>query len=639
MPKWILPHDEMPVELVNPTAAKPNWILPHSQQDEALAKTPEELALEAEPPVQQALIGAGSRLHRAGQGAKQAAGMVRNLFPGQPSTWPEEVAAQVRENAPIQEAIAKNRNASLGALGTDVALGMMAPGARVLPAAAAGFALEGPLTPRAEPSWGDMLQEGGKGALLSAASTGALNTLMSAGAKGKNALAGRFADPNAERRLRIFRQNQVPASLGDITQSPTIMALENAAQHIPLSGRKEFLENQATALGNVVEGAPTKIAGITSAQSKEAVGDTLARSIKRKYAEVKDIARGMYDEVETRVQALGNPPVTPTKMSSEVQALLSKYPSAFSKIGDDPQTVKTLEMIATGVQPGKSPLLNANGLPIMKAPNLTFSELRQLDSDLGAMIRQGRQLSARGEYGSKTFDQLVKVQKALREDITDWSKTVGDPKIASGISEANKYFKDTVIPFRKNQVIRKVIQDDQYNPDTLASQFFKLDSPYLAERAREFMTPEGVQAGRFYLINEAKKRAMNDVLESGYSPSKFMRGTELGETGPKLFTPEELGQLGDLQELIGSSRRAATYAADPSTGNRLLALSPLASWKVPGAARLFSTATQSEGLMRYMLADPRLYTGTGPLGMATEELLRKSGVGFPLNATNIINDE
>jgi len=634
MGKFILPH-EVTADEVLPMKATPKWVLPHEvEEQESKKKTGAQVVLEDETPASRALIGAGQVASNLKAGAKQKAGMLRNLFPGEKSTWPEEVAQQMKEEAEAQAALNADQYAGYGRLGATVGLGMATPAARILPAAGVGAGMEA-LNPSENPTWGDTLTDAGKGALLGGLGMASANTLFTGLAKAKNTRAGRFADPNYENRFRIFRQNQVPGSLGDITQNPTIQGFENLAQYVPGSGRKEFLERQAQRLGEVVEGAPERIVGATPAQSKEDIGSVLVKSIKDKYQQAKDQARALYDGVETRVQNVGNPPITPTKMSNEVNTLLSKYPSVFAKLGDDPDTVKTLQTIASGVQPNKSAILSANGQPILTPPNLTFSELRQLDSDLGAMIRQGRQLSARGDLNNKSFDQLVKVQKALREDIGDWSKTVGDPEIASGVAQANKYFRETVTPFRKNQMTRKVIQDENYNPDNLARSLFQLDSPHLSSQATQFLTPEGIQAGRFHLLKQAEQRAMDDALVSGYSPSRFVRGTELGETGPKLFSPDELGQLDDLQELVHSSRRAASYASDPATGNRLAMLSPFVSWKIPIASRLFSSASQSEGPMRFMLSDPRLYTGAGGLGRASEDLLRKSGVGLSLDVNDV----
>lgn len=633
MAKWIMPH-EMGAEVL-PMKQKPNFILPHEVDAEEAAKpTPAEETLAAESPGSRALIGAGQQVSNVLAGAKQKAGMAANLLPFVENKWPQEVVDQLKEEAPSQAALNRDPYAGYGRLGTSVGLGLLGP-SRTLAGAALTGGVMGALEPQEDPTWGNTIQDVAKGAGLAAAGAGVVNGALTSVAKARNAVRGRFANPEYENRFRIFKQNDVPGSVGDITQNPMIMGMENVAQYVPISGRKEFLERQAQRLGEVVEGAPERIAGATAAQSKEDIGSVLAGSIKKKYADTKQASRDLYDQVEARVQAAGNPPVTPARMSAEVNQLLTKYPSTFAKLGDDPDTVRALETVASGVKPGQSPILGPNGKPILTPPNLTFSELRQLDSDLGAMIRQGRQLTARGDMNNKSFDQLVKVQKALRDDISDWSKQVGDPEISKGVAQANKFFRENVVPFRKNQLTRKVIQDESYNPDTLAQSMFKLDSPYLSEQARQFLTPQGIQAGRFHLLNQAKRKAMDDALASGYSPSRFLKNTELGETGPKLFSSDELGQVADLQALIGSSRRAASYSADPATGNRLAMLSPFLSMKIPLAAKVFSTLSQSETPMRFMLANPNLYLGQGGLGRVSEEALRKSGAGLGVGLSDL----
>jgi len=633
MAKWILPHEEMPEELTTPQKAKSKFIMPHEvEAEKTRVKTPAELTLAEEPPINRAFIGAGQTMADILGGAKQTAGMMLG------NEWPQQVAEELKANAQAREAIGRDPYASSGRLAANVGLGIATPIVRYPKTASAlyGAALEGPLKAREEPTWGNMVVEAGEGALGGFAG-GALGQALTSGlARSKNAYKGRFADPEQQNRFRIFKENLVPASIGDITQNPTLMGLENAAQHIPFTGRKAFMEQQAKRLGEVIENAPERIAGGVPSGTKEDIGATLVRSVKNKYASNKATARGMYDDVSARVQAVGAPPIPTTELAVETQKLLSKYPTAFAKLTEDPTTVKTLEEIAAGTSPQASKLLGPNGQPLTKMPQLSFDELRALDSDLGALIRQGRTLSARGEYNNKTFQQLANVQKALRKDIDNWSTAVGDPEIAKGVKEANKFYRENVMPFRENPTTRKIIQDQDINQDTLANQMFKLDSPWLSEQSVGFLTPEGVQAGRYHLLKQAEEKAMNEALESGYSPSQFLRRSDLGESGGKLFTPDELSQLGDLQELVRSSRRAAGYASDPSTGNRLLSLSPLVSWKAPLMARAFSTLSQGETPMRFMLADPRLYTGAGGLGKASEAVMRKLPIGAGVDREDLM---
>ena len=59
--------------------------------------------------------------------------------------------------------------------------------------------------------------------------------------------------------------------------------------------------------------------------------------------------------------------------------------------------------------------------------------------------------------------------------------------------------------------------------------------------------------------------------------------------------------------------------------------------KLPALAKLFALSTQGEKPVRYMLANPRAYTGKSPLGITAEDLVRKSGVG--LGTGNFVTDE
>lgn len=630
MAKFLMPFEDMPQEeLIAPTRAAPRMVVPFAEEVPTEV-TPAMQTLAEESKLQRGLIGLGQTFRDVGLGAKQLAGLVGN------KKLAEEVAQQLKSERDVREAIAKDPYATTGKAVGNIGMSLMSPSTRVPAMAATGAAL-GALTPQEQPSIGETLTKAAEGAAFGGLGGAATSSLMTAAAKAKNMAKGRFADPEYARRYRIFSENAVPASLGDITQNPTIMSIENAAQYIPGTGRKPFLERQAQRLQDVVSEAPEKIAGRVPSAAKEDLGSTLVRSVQEKYTANKNAARALYDQVSDRVQAVGNPPVPTNQLSSETNKLLSKYPTAFDKLTEDPTTVSTLKMIASGTSPKASTVLGPTGQPIMKAPQLTFDELRALDSDLGALIRQGRTLSNRGEYNNKTFNQLVEVQKALRKDIEDWSTSVGDPGIAKGVREANKFYQENIVPFRKNQTTRKIVQGEDVNQDTLPGQMFRLDSPWLSEQSKNFLTPEGVQAGRYYLLKEAERKAMSDVVESGVKPGQFIKSSTLGETGPKLFSSDELGQLEDLQELVRASRRAGSYAADPTTGNRLLQLTPFVDWKIPLAAKVFSMTSQAEKPVRYLLSDPRMYTGSGALGQVAESLARKSGAGVPEDLPELLN--
>lgn len=635
MPKWDMPQDlqsEEPVSVVRRPVS--GFAMPHELEDRIPFRSPEEQTLSGMPSAQQFAVGLGERLLRAGRGAKQKTGMLGNML-GIENKLAEEAAETNIAEAPYREAIARSTPASIGGIGAEIALGSIIPGATLPRMMASGAATEGLFNTLSEPTGANLLTEAGKGAAIGGIGGAATHLGLSAVAKGKNAIQGRFANPEFGRRFGIFKEHGVPGSLGDITQNPFIMSMENTAQHIPMTGRKDFLEGQAKAVIDTIDKSPKAIAGAVPSATKEDLGKVLADSMKAKYGANRAEARGLYDAVAQRVRQVNAPPVNAVELSAAAKTLLSKYPSAFAKLTDDPAVVDSIKAVASGTQPGKSVLLNAAGLPIAKPPKLSFDDLRALDSDLGSLIRQGRTLTAKGEFNNKAFDQLVALQKALRKDIDIWAVSVGDPAIATGIKEANSFFRQNVMPFRQNKTARQVLQNEQFDTDTLPGLLFRPDSPTRAEQALSFLTPEGRQAGRYYMADRARKQAMDDVLEANYSPSKFLKSSQLGETGPKLFSPDELGRLEDTRELVKSSRRAASYAYDPATGNRLLSLAPLAGMKLPILAKLFAVTSQSENPIKYMLASPRF--AKSPLGSASENILRKSGVG--LGTGNLITDE
>lgn len=622
MAKFLMPFEDMPQEeLVAPTRATPRMVIPFENSPDPIdQKTAAEKVLTTETPLKRGLIGAGKTFQDTLLGAKQLAGMIGN------EKWKKDVIDQLKSEKEAREALSKDPYASAGSMAANIGIGLMNPATRSIPAMAATGALAGALTPQEQPSWGETITEAAIGAGLGGLGGGLTSGLTTGVAKAKNAAMGRFSDPVHANRFRIFKENQVPASLGDITQSPGVMSIENAAQHIPMTGRRDFLEQQAQRLQEVIKEAPENIAGAVPSSTKESLGDTLAKSVKEKYKSVKDTARSMYDDVAQKVQAVNAPPVPPMNLQASAQRLKSDYPTVFDDF-QDKKAISRLDDIISGTGPQSSVILNSAGVPIKTPAAISFEDMRWLDKRLGSMIRQGRQQAFQGKMDPEAFNQLTELQKALRADIEAWSGSIGHPDIEKGIRQANQYFRENVVPFRESPLTRDIVQGKNVNIDNLPNRMFRLDSPWLAEQSKGFLTPEGVQAGRYHLIKEAEKKAMNDVVENGIKPGQFLRSSALGETGPKLFNADELGRLSDLQEMVHASRRAGGYAADPSTGNRLLGLTPFLDWKIPFAARAFSATTQSEAPIRYLLADPRLYTGTGALGKVGEEILRKSGTG------------
>ena len=630
MAKFIMPFEDMPKELVTPQKAAPRYIIPFESEAEKVV-SPEAKALAEKSPIQRGLIGAKQTLSDIGLGAKQLAGMVVG------NKWPQEVADRLKSERAARQAIAQDPYSSAGRAAADIGLGMLTPSTRIPAMAVTGAAI-GALTPQEEPSFGETLTQAGKGAALGAGAGMVGNALISAVGRGKNALRGQMANPEYGRRMSLFEQRNVPASLGDITQNPTVMSIENINQRIPGSGRREFLERQSAGIGDVVRGLPEEVAGATAPMTKENIGQTLSQSVKTKYKEVKDTAKSMYDAVSDRVAKINPPDINPDNLRATAIQLKNDYPDAFASFMDT-KAVKRLDDIISGTGPQKSPILNQSGQPITTPATLSFEDARWLDKRLGSVIRQARQQMQQGKYDPEAFNQLTSLQSALRDDITAWSAKVGDPAIAKGVASANKYFRENVVPFRNSPLTKDIVQGMEVNLDTLPDKMFKIDSPWTTDQALQFLTPEGVQAGRYHLINKARSQAMDNALTGVTSPAKFLRKSELGETGPKLFSPEELQGLSDVQELVGLGRRAASFGVDPDTGGRLAGLMALAKPLVYPLSRASTAATQSPAVTKFLLSDPRLYTGAGGLGRASENLLRKSTVGAPEAAIDLMEQE
>lgn len=643
MSDWVLPRRRRTEvdEAVEPLKLDYDFILPRRapQVQDEIPPTPEEATLAESPWYERGLIGMGSRFDDMGLGLKQTYGFLSG-----DQDVAEQAAREYASKEPFRRAFSNDPAAIAGGVGADLGValpmagfgsviskvpGLMATGSAlsspVIGSGIAGGLLAGPLLPQetADPNF--MLESGVQGTGLGLVGGLLTNSVMSTLGRTKNAITGRYADPEAAERLAAFEEWGVPASIGDISQKPLTMYGENLAQYAPFSGREAFLHRQSQALKDAVAGAPERIAGPVPASSKEDIGRGLSDSIKQRYKEVKQQAGQLYDYVENAAATSGAPDVNPYELASTARRLQQEYPGFFESFQDS-KAVRRLKDIIQDTGPQNSPILNQHGVPFQNPPEIPFSEMRWLDKRLGAMIRQADKQVFAGKMDPEAFRQFISLQQALRSDIDNWAVGSGIPEVSAGIQEANSFFRQNVLPFRENPVAAKVIKD-RADLDKLPSQLFKLDSPVSTERAASFLTPEGRQLAKHFMVQTAEKRAMDEALNPMLGFFRSQGSTVLGESGPKMFSAEELARLKSLESVMHGSKRAVRLASDPSESARLLGLAALTNPSLPITAKLFTATGQHGGLTKFMLADPRLAKGAG-LGNILEESLRRSGSGL-----------
>lgn len=600
--------------------------------------TPADLALAESSVPGRVLIGLGSRFSDIGQGLKQTTGLVADAL-GAETGWAQDIAQRQRDEAPFKQAIRRDPAALAGGILGDVAAAVPMAGVMrgpVLGSAVIGAGLAGPMTPRENPSFEALAGDTATGGVLGGAGGAAMQGLAGSIGRAKNAATGRFGTPELGDRARAFKEWGVEPSIGDLTQNPIVMSAENIAGYFPFTGRTAFLANQTAALKKAASDVTPKVLGRQGVSSKEDISTVLANSIKAKYASNKRTASQMYDAVERAAKDPTVPPVQPISLAQNAAALRNEYPDLFNAF-QDKQAVSRLNSIIEGTGPRQSAILGPNGLPIQTPPQLSFSDARWLDKRLGSMIRQGDKQVMAGNMDPEAFRQLAQLQRSLRADIDDWALSTGRPDIVQGIKDANKYFRENIVPFREDATIRGVLQD-RLKPDVLPQRLFGGDNPIYAGKARQFLTPEGELAGKEFILEQGKKKAM----EAALSPrASFLRPpglTGVGETGAKVLSPEELARFAQFEELLHAGRRAIGSGSDPSQQARLLSIAGLSKPVFPAVGKAF-TSLGSGVPMRWLLADPRLYTGSSPLGRVSEQALRSSGVGLGLKPIREHTDE
>lgn len=653
MSEWIMPRRNKapPSEEPRPEELQFNFVMPRRKPVEEVIP-PEISTLQEEPWYKRSLIGFGSRVDDMGLGLKQAAGHVLGN-----EDMVSSAAAASRDKTKYRAALGDDTAAMLGGVGADIGVTLPLAGvgaaikgvqgvstlgkiaaapiagagkmmaAPIMGSGVAGGLLGGPLTPQENESPGYMLESGLKGAGLGLAGGALTHGLLSAVGKGFNMAKGRFADPETAARIRAFDEWGVPGSLGDVSQKPLVMYGENLAQYAPFSGREAFLANQSHAIRKALTDAPERIAGPIASGTKEDLGKALTKSLKDQYKTVKQTAGKMYDDVESLVTARGAPPIVPSNLASTAKQLEKDYPSFFKSFQDS-KAVSRLQDIIRDTGPQSSRILGPNGQPIQSSAAIPFSEMRWLDKRLGSMIRQADKQVFAGKMDPEAFQQFIQLQKALRSDIDSWAASSGIPEVASGVTAANKYFVENVLPFRNNSVVAKALKD-RADLDRLPSQLLKLDSPALTQQVATFLTPEGRQAAKHFMVQQAEKRAMDEALNPMLGFLRRESDTVLGESGPKLFSPEELARLKSLEGVLGASKRAVRHASDPAESARMIGMLALTNPVLPAAARAFTATGQNNAMSRYLLADPSFTSpASGGLARMIEESARRAGAAL-----------
>jgi hypothetical protein len=365
-----------------------------------------------------------------------------------------------------------------------------------------------------------------------------------------NAIAAQKAAKEAERAaqasktksmMELSKREGVPLSYGDITQSPILRKTETALENVPLAGMTKFRAGQAQA----AEQSANRLLNRFGDKIDDTGGDwgqILQSSLKGKAKFVKDAAAKKYDRVAQLADPLG--PVPTTRMNQTARELLGEEmlkPEAYQDAG----FISLLRKYAT-------------------EPGVNFSTTRAIRSDLGDLISDAYR-GRNAIVGEKGAGALQKLKGALEDDMKQFA-TSRNPKVAAAWKDADRYYRETVVPFKDSALARAAKSS---TPDEIYRTFIQRGKGDRAMNFYKALDQQGRDAVRYGMIRNAVDKATRE--NAPFSPAQFAKSLEdiQAATGV-FFKGRQKQEIDGLIKLMRHAERAGQYMENPPTGQRVI---------------------------------------------------------------------
>lgn len=268
----------------------------------------------------------------------------------------------------------------------------------------------------------------------------------------------------------------------------------------------------------------------------------------------------LYDRVETIADTLEGVPLNKTvnTLNKSIQEL-SEIPGT-----NQGAFINRLEQLRNDLlQTGA----DATDTPGIK--NIRYSTVRNLRTQIAEEINDAMKGKAIGTTEARYLQQ---VKSALDNDLDTFAQTQS-PELRMAWKEADKYYKENVIPYKDRQLAKALTTDE---PDTIFDMFIRrgidADGKY-NNRAIKFydaLDDKGRAAVRYGVVRNALTKATN--ADGLFSPAKFARELETRAPGIDTFFKGKAQQeLMGFKKLMRAVQRSGQVAENPPTGNRVIA--------------------------------------------------------------------
>jgi hypothetical protein len=433
----------------------------------------------------------------------------------------------------------------------------------------------------------------------------------------------------AQEILDLGAEHNIRTSVGDVTQQPLAKKAEVLLENVPLIGTGGF---RAAQQGEVQTAAKATASGLQDVMRQTPYGNLGAAQ--RAAARGNKVAQHVLDDIQNAgddwhriIQASGNLKLFRARQMSEqlydrVEALAgttaqvpltattAQLQDAMAELGTSKLPDKPLESLLTTLYDAvrhrtrtvTSPLLDAAGKPFTHTVDLTnntFTDLRQLRSDLGDMITDYYK-GTNALVGAKGVHHLTQVRAAVEQDMERFVSSSANQPLRDAWKKADTFYRKQVVPY-KDRALAKALSDT--HPDEVYGKFIQAGHGDRAQQFYRALDEKGRSAVRYGMVAEALESATSDAT-GVVSPAKFAGSLErIKEAQGVFFRGKEQAELEGFKKLLRHVERAGQYAENPPTGNRLIPM------LIGGAAVLDPTKTAvagaSSAALTWLLTSPR----------------------------------
>lgn len=247
----------------------------------------------------------------------------------------------------------------------------------------------------------------------------------------------------------------------------------------------------------------------------------------------------LYDEVEKLAEGKIVPPSKTAEWLSNKRTMLEQ------SMSPNPVLVKQVQDITEKIASPKVPK--------------TFSNLRMLRSDLGALAKD---LAAKGDGAAAV--EIGNLKAAVTSDLNTFAQAQGGG-IGKAWKRADSYYRQ--VQLAKDKQLAKELSSG--TPDEIIDKFIKSSKGDRAGRFLNQLDAKGQAAVRVAMVDDAINKAATE--SSGmFSPAKFASYFDSMEAPyAQVFKGAQKQELDGFVKLMRHAERAAQYAENPPTGNRL----------------------------------------------------------------------